>query len=203
MLLQLGRVQTLVISSAEAAEQVLKTFDLEFCTRPTLVGPKRLSYNHLDIAFGPYGEHWRELRKICILELLSTKRVQSFRAVRSEEIDVLIDSISSASNTTPVDIFEKLASFTHRTICRVAFGSKTGDYSRNQLVNGRLTGILHEVMVALSGFSASDFFPKIGWIIDRITGNHVALENCFHDLDEFFSRNDRRTFRTRKTETRS
>ncbi|KAI3866639.1 hypothetical protein MKW92_027593 [Papaver armeniacum] len=27
-------------------------------------------------------------------------------------------------------------------------------------------------MVVLGSFSASDFFPKVGWIIDRITGSH-------------------------------
>ncbi|KAI3900366.1 hypothetical protein MKW92_041946 [Papaver armeniacum] len=187
MLLQLGRVPTLIISSAEAAEQVLKTYDLEFCSRPSLVGHKRLSYNHLDIASGPYGEYHREIRKICVLELFSTKSVQSFKAVRAEEIDVLIDSISVSSNTNiPIDVFEKLLSFTHRTICRVAFGSKTDDHSRNQLVNGRLMEILYEVMVVLSGFSGSDFFPKVGWIIDTITGSHGIIEKCFHELDEFF-----------------
>ncbi|KAI3968375.1 hypothetical protein MKW92_029291 [Papaver armeniacum] len=53
MLLQFGCVPTVVISSAEAAEQVLKTHDLEFCTRPPLAGAKRLSYNYLDIANVP------------------------------------------------------------------------------------------------------------------------------------------------------
>ncbi|XP_026420007.1 cytochrome P450 71B36-like [Papaver somniferum] len=118
MLLQLGHVPKLVISSVEAAEQILKTFDLEFCTRPSLVGLKCISYNHLDIAFTPYGEYWREMRKICVLELFSTKRVQSFKAVRAEEIDVLIDYILSSSNATHVDVFDKFTSFTHRTICR-------------------------------------------------------------------------------------
>ncbi|KAI3997580.1 hypothetical protein MKX01_029411, partial [Papaver californicum] len=27
-------------------------------------------------------------------------------------------------------------------------------------------------MVVFSSFSASDFFPEVGWIIDRITGSH-------------------------------
>ncbi|XP_026432475.1 cytochrome P450 71B35-like [Papaver somniferum] len=49
MLLQLGSVPTVVITSAEAAEQVLKTYDLDFCTRPPFAGPKRLTYNYLDI----------------------------------------------------------------------------------------------------------------------------------------------------------
>ncbi|KAI3964821.1 hypothetical protein MKW92_013616 [Papaver armeniacum] len=183
MLLRLGIVPTLVVSSAETSEQVLKTFDLDFCTRPSLVGLKRLSYNHLDIVSGPYGEYWREVRKICVHELLSTQRVQSFKAVRAEEIAVLIDSIlSSSSNATPVDVFEMLTGCTQRTICRVAFGSKPGD----QLVNDRLTEILYGVMEVSDGFLASDFFPKVGWIIDMITGSHGKIEKCFHKLDSFF-----------------
>ncbi|KAI3866638.1 hypothetical protein MKW92_027592, partial [Papaver armeniacum] len=185
MLLRFGSVPTIIISSAEAAEQVLKTLDLEFCTRPPLAGPKRFSYDYKDVAFGPYGEYWREIRKICVLELLSTKRVRSFKAVREEEINVLIDSISSSSSsTTLVDVFDKLTSFTHGTICRVAFGSITGE-SRNRF-NGRLTEILYEVMSIWSGFSATDFFPKVGWIIDRITGMDGRIEKVFHDLDKLF-----------------
>ncbi|KAI3997581.1 hypothetical protein MKX01_029412, partial [Papaver californicum] len=187
MLLQVGSVPTLVISSAEAAEQILKTLDLEFCTRPQFAGPKRLSYNYKDMAFCPYGEYWREIGKICVLELYSTKRVQSFRVVREEEVDVLIDSISSSSDTTPVDVLEKVTSFTHRTISRIAFGCTTGQ-SRNQFDDGSgtLTEILMELVVVLNGFFAADFFPKVGWIIDRITGNYGKTEKCFRNLDKYF-----------------
>ncbi|KAF8369932.1 hypothetical protein HHK36_032038 [Tetracentron sinense] len=78
MLLHLGRVPTVVFSSAETTREVLKTHDLDCCNRAPVVGPKRLSYNFLDAAFGPYGEHSKEMRKIFVLELLSAKRVQSF-----------------------------------------------------------------------------------------------------------------------------
>ncbi|KAI3949423.1 hypothetical protein MKW92_036411 [Papaver armeniacum] len=180
MLLQLGSIPTLIISSAEAAEQVLKTLDLDFCNRPQGPGPKRFSYDYKDVAFVPYGEYWREIRKICVHELLSTKRMQSFKAVRAEEIDALLEFISSCSNTTPLDVFEMLSSITHQTMCRVTFGQ-----SRNQS-NGRLTEILYEVTSVLGGFFATDFFPKVGWVVDRITGMDGRIEKCFHDFDELF-----------------
>ncbi|KAI3969773.1 hypothetical protein MKW92_050221 [Papaver armeniacum] len=189
MLLQYGRVPTVVISSVEAAEQVLKTLDIVFCNRIQLSGRKRLSYNYVDMALAPHGEYWREIRKICVLELYCKRRVQSFKAVRAEEVAVLIDSISFSSNTTtPINVFEKLTTFTHKTICRVAFGSTRTpgkSLTRNQFDNiGRLIKVLCEV-AGLTSLYASDFFPEVSWIIDRITGVHGKREKCFQDLDSF------------------
>ncbi|XVF77121.1 hypothetical protein PTKIN_Ptkin14bG0015200 [Pterospermum kingtungense] len=48
-----------------------------------------LSYNGTDIAFSPYEDYWRRLRKICVLEMLSPKRVQSFSPIRDEEVSQL------------------------------------------------------------------------------------------------------------------
>ncbi|OVA18879.1 Cytochrome P450 [Macleaya cordata] len=38
----------------------------------------------------------------------------------------------------------------------------------------------------LGSFSASDFFPEVGWIIDMVTGLHGRLEKSFHDFDAFY-----------------
>ncbi|XP_026437487.1 cytochrome P450 71B10-like [Papaver somniferum] len=71
------------------------------------------------------------------------------------------------------------ARFTNRTLCRVAFGGMAFD-------DGKLKETLKEITSLMSGFSASDIFPKVGWIIDRLTGMHGRLEKCCHDLDKFF-----------------
>ncbi|KAJ6948517.1 hypothetical protein NC651_002756 [Populus alba x Populus x berolinensis] len=79
MLLKLGVVPTVVISSAEAAKEVLKTNDLHACRRPLLAGTGRISYNYSDVSFTyTYGDYWRKMQKICVLELCSARRVQSF-----------------------------------------------------------------------------------------------------------------------------
>ncbi|RVX04361.1 Cytochrome P450 71B36 [Vitis vinifera] len=51
---------TVVVSSAEAAREFLKTHDIDCCSRPPLVGLGKFSYNHRDISFAPYGDYWRE-----------------------------------------------------------------------------------------------------------------------------------------------
>ncbi|CAA7022984.1 unnamed protein product [Microthlaspi erraticum] len=50
MLVRLGFVPVTVISSKEAAEEVLKTHDLDCCTRPKLVGSKKISHDFKDIS---------------------------------------------------------------------------------------------------------------------------------------------------------
>ncbi|MQL05714.1 cytochrome P450, partial [Escherichia coli] len=86
MLLQLGQMQTptLVVSSVDVVMEIMKTHDLAFSNRPQFAAPKILFYGCNDVGFGLYGENWRNKRKICILQLLSSKRVQSFCQIREE-----------------------------------------------------------------------------------------------------------------------
>ncbi|RHN57897.1 putative premnaspirodiene oxygenase [Medicago truncatula] len=85
MHLKLGEVPYIIVSSPEMAKEIMKTHDITFCDRPNLLLPTILTYNNTDIAFSIiHGEHWRQLRKLCVIELLSAKRVQSFSSIRSK-----------------------------------------------------------------------------------------------------------------------
>ncbi|KAL0461319.1 UNVERIFIED_CONTAM: 2-methylbutanal oxime monooxygenase [Sesamum latifolium] len=107
MLLQLGSVPTLVVSSADFAKQVLKDHDISFCSRPRSPGPKRMFCGFLDVAFTPYGDHWRETRKIFVHHLLGPRRAESFSSARAVEIHHLLDYLSAAS-PNPVNLDDKI-----------------------------------------------------------------------------------------------
>jgi cytochrome P450 len=47
------------------------------------------------ILFSPYNDRWRELRKVCVLELFNQRRVLSFRPVREDEVARLLRSVSA------------------------------------------------------------------------------------------------------------
>ncbi|KAG5514978.1 hypothetical protein RHGRI_036126 [Rhododendron griersonianum] len=184
MLLQLGRVPTLVVSTPELAKEVLRTHDLDCCTRPLSRGQRKLSYNFLDLAFSPYGEYWREMRKLCVIELLTIKRVKSFWYVRESEVAHLISTISQ-SIPNPVDLSDLVFALTNNVIGKIAFGTS---HRGNQFEYGKLKDIVDDAMTLLSGFSASDFFPGIGSALDFVTGLQWKLERCFRNLDTFFQK---------------
>ncbi|KAJ6742925.1 CYTOCHROME P450 FAMILY 71 PROTEIN [Salix viminalis] len=110
------------------AKEILKTHDLEFCSRPVLTGQQKLSYNGLDLSFSRYGAYWREMRKICVIHLFSSIRVQSFSPVREEEVSHMVGNISiSALDSEPLNLTEAMMSLTSTIICRIAFGKSYED----------------------------------------------------------------------------
>ncbi|RCV16946.1 hypothetical protein SETIT_3G179500v2 [Setaria italica] len=136
-LLRLGSVPTLVVSSAPVAEEVLKTEDHVFCDRPLQHTTRGLLYDCRDVAFSRYGERWRQLRRIAVVHLLSAKRVDSFRALREEEVASFMERIRAAGGAheddnggrkrrAGVNVSELLVSLTYTVISKAAFGNKLG-----------------------------------------------------------------------------
>ncbi|KAI5002411.1 hypothetical protein ZWY2020_027061 [Hordeum vulgare] len=97
ILLRFGTVPTLVVSSAEAAREVLKTHDCAFSSRHLTPTLHIFSCGGQDILFSPYGDLWCQLRRICLLELMSARRVLSFRHIREDEVTNMIHYITYKS----------------------------------------------------------------------------------------------------------
>ncbi|KAI5002645.1 hypothetical protein ZWY2020_027295 [Hordeum vulgare] len=90
MLLRLCELRVVVASSSDAAREVMKTQDLASASRPMTPTGTALLGDSPGIVFAPYGDAWRQLRKICTLELFTSRRIRSFRPVREEEVGRLL-----------------------------------------------------------------------------------------------------------------
>ncbi|CAL5332181.1 unnamed protein product [Camellia sinensis] len=183
MSLRLGSVPTLVVSSARMGKEVMKTHDLEFASRPSMVGQQKLSYNGLDLVFTPLNDYWREMRKICVLHLFNSKRVQSFQSVREDEVLLMIKKISKqASAKKGINLSDTVMSLTSTIICRVAFGKRYEDEGHER---SRFHSLLNEAQALMATFFVSDYFPLMGWI-DKLSGLYGRLEKNFKELDMFY-----------------
>ncbi|KAF2324661.1 hypothetical protein GH714_016001 [Hevea brasiliensis] len=184
MSLRLGLKQTLIVSSAKMVKEVLKTQDLEFCNRPPLLGLQRLSFNGLDLAFAHYDAYWREMRKIFVVYLFNSNRVQDFRPIREDEVSHMLENISKLANDSkPVNLTEAMMALTSAAICKVAFGKRFVEGGNEAK---RFHELLNETQAMFVGFFFSDYFPYIGWIVDKLSGLLSRLEKNFHEFDVFY-----------------
>ncbi|KAM7250045.1 hypothetical protein ACFE04_021928 [Oxalis oulophora] len=177
--LQLGRVNTVVISSPHLARLVLKTHDAVFCDRPQLISAQFLSFNCSDVTFSRYGPYWRQARRICVNELLSQKRVSSFHLVREEEVNHMLSILLSKSGSE-VDLSKVLFDLANNVVCKVAFGRRFND---DEGQDGKLVQVLTETQRLFAGFCVGDFFPEWGWV-NSVSG---YKKRCMKNLKELRS----------------
>ncbi|KAK9117355.1 hypothetical protein Sjap_016302 [Stephania japonica] len=180
MLLHLGRVPVVVVSSGDIAKEILKDHDVNFANRPFTTAANELLYGCTDVGFSPYGEHWRKLRKVCVIELLSTKRVQSFKFVREEEIGCMLEKIKSTAGMkkSPINLSKLLFALSNNIICRCVIGKKFDE-------KDKFMELTKQVSELLQAFSFGDFFPSLKWM-DVLTGLIKRLKRTSHGLDAFF-----------------
>ena len=183
MSLKLGKVSTVVASTPEAVKDVLKTFDVDCCSRPYLTYPARITYGLNDIAFSPYSNYWREVRKVAVVELFTGKRVQSFRRSREEEVASFVDFLKqSASSENLVNFNQTLMKLSGSLTCRVGFGINL----KGSKLENTYEEVIQGTMEVLGSFAAADYFPVVGRFIDWITGLHSKCEKVFKAMDAFF-----------------
>ncbi|KAJ1410778.1 Cytochrome P450 [Sesbania bispinosa] len=174
MHLKLGEVSTIVVSSPEVAKEVLKTYDAIFAQRPHQVGADIMCYGSTDIATTPYGGYWKQLRRICLLQLLGTKRVRSFQSIREQEVSNLITYISNNTGSS-LNLSEKVASMTSAITSRAAFGKKCKDQQE-------FISLTKKLVRMAEGFIVFDLFPSQKWL-HLISGMKPKLEELHRNFD--------------------
>ncbi|CAM0952399.1 unnamed protein product [Alopecurus aequalis] len=186
MLLRLGGVPTVVASSAAAAQEAMKTRDTAFASRPPVRMAERILYGR-DMAFAPYGEYWRQARRVCVLHLLSAPRVASFRRVREQEAAALLDRVrcaSAGSGSGVVDLTRELISYTNTIISRAAFGDNGG----HGIGGDGLKEVFSDFEELLGTTAVGEFVPWLAAWVDTLMGLDAKVARTCKVLDELLER---------------
>ncbi|XP_057975346.1 isoflavone 3'-hydroxylase-like [Malania oleifera] len=96
--LQFGTRPVLVVASLSAADECFSKNDIVFANRPRLLVGEHLHYNYTTMSLASYGDHWRSLRRLTTLEILSTSRVGMFAGVRRKEVHLLLKQLWEMSH---------------------------------------------------------------------------------------------------------
>ncbi|XP_019182972.1 PREDICTED: cytochrome P450 CYP736A12-like [Ipomoea nil] len=184
MHLRLGFVDNIIVSSPQAAELFLKTHDLNFASRPPSEAAKYIVYGQKDMVFGEYGPFWRNMRKLCTLELLSNSKINSFQSMRQEELCLLIESFKQAAGKgVAVDLSGKVSSMSADMSCRMVFGKK---YEDNDIGENGFKAVIQETAHLAGIPNLGDYFPYFSKLdFHGLTTRMKAVAKLF---DQFFER---------------
>ncbi|KAL4362574.1 hypothetical protein GQ457_04G015420 [Hibiscus cannabinus] len=181
MLLHMGKSPTLVVSSAELGREIMVAHDA-FVERPQIKVTHTLFCGCTDIAFSSYGDYWRQAKKICVVELLTQRRVKMFQLVREQEVSRMIENVrqccQNGSEIAAGEMFETIA---NNIISRSVLGRV---YERENGNKG-FAELSRKTMDLIGSFCFEDFFPYLGWVDVLITGLTSELDRVSSELHAF------------------
>ncbi|KAK4725667.1 hypothetical protein R3W88_030584 [Solanum pinnatisectum] len=184
MSMQFGRVPVIVASSPHAAELFLKKHDTAFANRPYNAAAQYIAYDHRDIVFGKYGPHWRNMRKLCKMKLLSNIKINSFRSMRKQELGIFVNFLKqAASNRVEVDLSAELASLIVDMSCLMVFGKK---YMEEEFDERGFKNIFYETSFLVASPNIAEFFPFLS--VFDLQGFIARMKDLAKIFDDFFEK---------------
>ncbi|XP_027345432.1 licodione synthase-like [Abrus precatorius] len=168
--LRLGSVPCVVVSSPHFAKQFLQTNELAFSCRLESTAIKRLTYE-CSLAFAPYGDYWRFIKKLSMNELLGSRSVNNFQHLRAHETRRFLKLLSQkAKACEAVNVTDEMLKLTNNVISRMILGEAE---EARDVVRG-VTKIFGE-------FNVSDFI----WLFKSFDfqGFGERIEDLFRRFD--------------------
>ncbi|CAM6037254.1 unnamed protein product, partial [Sphagnum compactum] len=188
MELKLGSTRAVVISSPDFAKEILKTHDHVCASRPDSVFIHVIGYGRKDIAWAPYGNHWRHMRKLCVLELLSPKRLGSTKNLRSEEVSVMVkDVYELCKEGKAVNMQSRLYETSMNVITRMLFKRRYFDNTKQSTAEAEEFKELVVKLLNLAGvFNLSDYIPYLQPL--DLQGYVPIMKEVGSRMDQFLSK---------------
>ncbi|KAK1382438.1 trimethyltridecatetraene synthase-like [Heracleum sosnowskyi] len=183
MQLYFGNSPVIVVSSPKMAEIVLKEKDMVLASRPKTAAGKYTTYNYSDMTWSEYGPYWAQLRKICLMEIFSGKRIDSFQYVRVEEMKKFMRSLY-ASSGKPLPLKDNLLNLTFNVINRIVLGKSYLDDVDNQVIKPEEFKFMFDELFVLNGvYNIGDYIPWLGAL--DLQGYVKRMKDVSKKLDRF------------------
>ncbi|KAL3689881.1 hypothetical protein R1sor_016190 [Riccia sorocarpa] len=187
MMLQLGSIRTLVISSPDMAMEILKSQDHIFASRPASVIGDIFLHCSNDLLMAPLGDHWRFMRRTCVTELFSPKRVAEFSERRRVEtlrtVKRMLEEGQEGNDEVEIDHNMKAHAFNILTqvLFRKSYhGQKAGADGEAQEFH-----VLMQEFTSIGFFVVGEFLPWLRRLRIDVGGIEAKLRNLSTKFDSF------------------
>ncbi|KAB9061839.1 hypothetical protein FH972_026946 [Carpinus fangiana] len=173
--LRFGSRLVVIVSSPSAVQECFTKNDIVLANRPPSLVTKIVGYNHTTVAAAPYGDHWRNLRRISALEIFSTTRLNMFLGIRRDEIKRLLCKLgrNSSQDFTKVELKSMFLELTFNIIMRMVVGKRYYGYGedvKDEEEARQFRAIIREIIANGGASNPQEFMPLMRWI------DHGGLE---------------------------
>ncbi|KAL6219774.1 hypothetical protein ACLB2K_007533 [Fragaria x ananassa] len=163
-----GFRRVVIISSSSAVQECFTKNDIVLANRPPSLLNKHLGYNQTTMVSSPYGDHWRNIRRIGTVEVLSTGRLNSFSHVRKDEVKQLLLKLSRHAEEegrfVKVELRSMLYELTFNNIMTMVAGKRyVGDHVSNKEEGKEFIEIMGEAFSYGGGTNPGEFMPFLKW----------------------------------------
>ncbi|PPS06380.1 hypothetical protein GOBAR_AA14267 [Gossypium barbadense] len=189
---RLGVFPALIISNHEAVKECFTTNDRVLANRPRSNAGIYLGYDHAGFGFAPYGEYWRQVRKLAMVELLSTRRLETLKHVQISEVNAFIKDLYlfcmlNETNPNPkLVISQKLEALTLNTIMRLMAGKRyfwDTTNGEDDEEAAHVAKVIKDFMYVSGLISPSEVVPFLGWMDSMFMGQVKSMKRVAREID--------------------
>ncbi|KAK8714478.1 hypothetical protein V6N13_149668 [Hibiscus sabdariffa] len=185
--IRLGVHRALVVSNWEVAKECFTTNDKVFLNRPKSLAIEHMGYGLNMFGLGPYGQYWRDMRKLVTVELLSSGRLELLKHVPDTEIDIflkeLYEQTVKSGGVAVVDMKEIIGDLATNIIVRMVVGKRyCGAEGSCNEESRRCQKAMADFLHLAGVFLVSDAVPFLGWL-DVVMGNIGKMKRIAKELD--------------------
>ncbi|KAK8703097.1 hypothetical protein V6N13_021427 [Hibiscus sabdariffa] len=164
-------------------KEIVKNHDVVFSNRPKTTATDILHYGTKDFGFAPYGEYWKQVKKISVLELFSIEESNRFSSSGTKKLGVIIDKIRGACRKgESVNLSDMFLFVSNNIVSRCVISRKIEEDGGTCSKMGLLA---RRSAVLLTSFCVGDMFPYLRWL-DNLTGLIPNLKALSRELDAYF-----------------
>ncbi|KAJ8763248.1 hypothetical protein K2173_026149 [Erythroxylum novogranatense] len=187
LFLRYGSRKVLLVSSSSAAEECFTKHDLTFANRPQTLAGKHLNYNCTTIGFSPYGDHWRNLRRLTTVELFSNTRLGMFSGIRMEEVRLLLKQLlrdcSINGTSKVVDMTAKLTEVAFNIAMRTIAGKRYYGKEADHKDEREFQSITREMEKLRGSSNINDYLAVLQWV--DYGGVEERMKALMKEFDRF------------------
>uniref|UniRef100_A0A453LVR1 Isoflavone 2'-hydroxylase n=1 Tax=Aegilops tauschii subsp. strangulata TaxID=200361 RepID=A0A453LVR1_AEGTS len=173
--LRLGSRRAVVVSSAECARECFTEHDVIFADRPQFPSQLLVSFDGIALSTSSYGPHWRNLRRVAAVQLLSAHRVACMSGVIGGEVRAMARRLFRAAAASPGGdgaarvqlkrrLFELSLSVLMETIAQTKGTLSEADADTDMSVEAQeFKKVVDEIIPHIGAANLWDYLPVLRW----------------------------------------